>query len=337
MPLVLSRPGVARVEVEMQYEAGRSWREDAARILETGARFVLLAVIGLRPLISESYDLAGMTMTRVLEGVADSLPLHTLLIDLAILGSVLAWALAHGLAGRRRYRWCGLEIGLAMVVIAAVISSLWASNQRVAINASVDWISTAGLSVVLVQLLRDSRHLRLTLCVIVASGAAQAYYCFDQVFVGFEETEQVYREHREAFWEAQGVSLDAPQVELFESRLEAREASGYLSHSNIAAAHLLVAWFAMLAVLAGGWGVGRRTGEGYAGLLVGGLGALGLGWAMVLTHGLGALLAGGVGLALWAARRLARRWIDPRPGRALSFVGAMVVGGSVAVIAYGVR
>ncbi|MCP4591545.1 MAG: hypothetical protein GY842_12445, partial [bacterium] len=47
--------------------------------------------------------------------------------------------------------------------------------------------------------------------------------------------------------------------------------------------------------------------------------------------------AGGVGLALWAARRLARRWIDPRPGRALSFVGAMVVGGSVAVIAYGVR
>ena len=181
------------------------------RLIEAASLFVLLIVVALRPLIGESYDLAGLAMTSALKGISDPLPLHTLLMDAAILAAALGWAVAKGLDQRRRNRWCGLEVGLVLVVAAAVISCTVANDKRVAINASVDWVSTAAVAIVLAQLLRGRRAVRLALCVIVASAAAQAYRCFDQVLVGFAETERMYQEQREDFWQTQGVPLDSPQ------------------------------------------------------------------------------------------------------------------------------
>lgn len=318
----------------MPYEMIQTRGRLAGRLIETGTLFVLLTVIGLRPLIGEGYDLAGVGLTAALAGISDPLPLYTLLIDVTILAAVFGWAVSKGLNPSRRYRWCGLEVGLALVVVAAVVSCLAADDKRVAINASVDWVSTAAIAVVLTQLLRERGEVRLALCVIAASAAAQAYQCFDQVFVGFAETERMYYEGREALWKAQDVLLDSPQVALFEGRMKAREASGYLAHSNIAGAYLLVTFFAMLGVIAGRWRRGAGLVE-WALLVVPAVVGLFLLAAMVLTHSLGALAACAAGLVLWAVWYVARKWIAAHRGQALGFGWAVVIGGVLAVVAHG--
>ena len=142
--------------------------------------------------------------------------------------------------------------GLLLVIGAVIISCLAASHRRVAINASIDWLAMALIAVLLPASLREPAPALVALCVVAASGAAEAYQCFEQVFVSFAETEQLYKEHREEIWASQGIPLDSPQVELFERRMAAREASGYLSHSNVAGAHLLLDFFVAL-----GLGVSR--------------------------------------------------------------------------------
>ena len=305
------------------------------RLIEAVSLFVLLIVVALRPLIGESYDLAGLAMTSALKGIADPLPLHTLLMDAAILAAAFGWAVAKGLGPRRRYRWCGLEVGLGLVVLAAVVSCAVANDKRVAINASVDWVSTATVAVVLAQLLRGRRAVRLALCVIVASAAAQAYRCFDQVLVGFAETERMYDEQREAFWQAQGMPPDSPQVVLFESRMNAREASGYYAHSNVAGAHLMLTFFAALGAVAGRRPAGGGSAADRIALAAMAAVAAFLLAAIVLTHSMGAVLACAAGLALWAIRYAARKWISSHRTQALGLAWGMAAGGVLAVVGHG--
>ncbi|MFH0982268.1 MAG: O-antigen ligase family protein [Planctomycetota bacterium] len=318
----------------MPYEVIASRTQLAGRLLETASLFVLLAVIGLRPLVGESYDLAGLNLTAALEGVSDPLPLHTLLIDAAILAAALGWAVGHGLQPQRRYRWCGLEAGLALVLVAVVASCAAAGHKRVALNASVDWVSMALIAVVLVQVLRERRRVRLALCVIVASAAVQAYQCFDQVFYTFPETERLYEEQREAFWQAQGVPLDSAQVISFEKRMWAREASGYLAHSNVAGAYLVLTFFAALGAAAGRLGRASVAVDRIVFLAMCVV-AVFLFAATLLTHSFGAMAAGAVGFALAVARRLGRGWIEAHRRPALLLGWALVGGGVLAVVAHG--
>ncbi|MCK4660683.1 MAG: O-antigen ligase family protein [Phycisphaerae bacterium] len=304
-------------------------------VLETVSLFVLLTVIGLRPLISETYDLAGLAMTSALQGVTDPLPLHTLLIDLVILSAIFVWAVGRGLQSRRRYWWCGLEAGLGLVVVAAIVSCVVAGNRRVAINASVDWVCMALITVVLAQLLRQRRRIRLTLCVLVASAAAQAYQCFDQVLIGFAETERMYLENRESFWQAQGVPLDSSRVRQFERRLQSREAYGYLSHSNVTGGYLLLPFFAALGMAAGRWRRWAAAGEYLPVVMLAAVVLLLLA-ALLLTHSIGAMVACAAGLALWAIRGAAWRWIDSHRLQALALGWGLVVGGGLAVVWHGV-
>lgn len=316
----------------MAHEVSESRGRLAGRALETLSLFVLLTVIGLRPLIGESYDLAGLAMTSVWADLTDPLPLHTLLLDIAILAATFAWALAKGLQPQR-YRWCGLEVGLALVVIAAVISCTVANDQRAAINASVDWVSMAVIAVMLTQLLRERRDVRLALCIILASAAAQAYQCFNQK-ITLPETQRVYQEQREAFWEAQGVPLDSSRVLSFERRIAAGEASGYFSHSNIAGAYLVLTFFVALGVAAGCWGRLSAASDWISRLAVS-LVAVFVFAALLLTHSLGAMVACAGGFAVGVARHWARTWIESRRGLTLLLGWALVIGGGLAVVAHG--
>jgi len=318
----------------MAHEKIQARNRLTGRVAETAGLFVLLTVIGLRPLIDESYDLAGIRLTSALAGITDAIPLHTLLFDVAILAGAFAWAVGHGLHPGRRYRWCGLEIGLGLVVAAAVVSCAVASNKRVAINASVDWVAMALLAVVLSQLLREHRHIRLALCVILASAAAQAYECFDQALVGFAQTERLYFEQRDAIWQSQGVPLDSPQVMLFESRMKAREAHGCFSHSNVAGAYLLLTFFAALGEVAGRWRRRTAAADRFSLIAMAAV-ALFLLAAMLLTHSAGAAAACLAGLLLWGVRYAARDWIVLHRTTALALGWGLVAGGALAVVGHG--
>ncbi|GAG22623.1 unnamed protein product, partial [marine sediment metagenome] len=110
------------------------------RVIEAISLFVLILVVSLRPLVAETYDSTGSSITAALESVADPSPLRTLVFDLLVLSSACGWLLARAIGPTRRYRRTGLEWGVAIVAIAAVISCLAAGNKRLAVNASIDWL-----------------------------------------------------------------------------------------------------------------------------------------------------------------------------------------------------
>jgi len=306
-----------------------------SRKIESLARLILLIVIGIRPLIGESYDSAGTPFATPGTVLTDPTPLRTLFLDMAVLVTGALWLVARAWDGRSRYRRTGIEIGLAIVALAAIVSCVFAGQKRLAINATIDWLCLPILAILLVQLLRRPWHIRLTLCVILAGAATNAAECFFQITYSFQETERSYYQNREASWALQGVPLDSPQVEMFERRLAAREATGYLWHSNVTGAYLMLAAFAAAGLAWARWrgppAPLRRWLGGCAGVI-----AMVLMGAAVTTRSTGALMAAGVGVALVVTVSLLRRWIERRRRAVFRAGWACVIAGTAAVIGHGV-
>ncbi len=305
-----------------------------ARSIEAVCLFLLLAVVGLRPLIAERYDSTTLEMTRALGLVEEASPTTTLLIDGVIMLASVGWLLAGALTGDRSYRRCGIEWGALIILLAAAVSCVAAGQRRLAVNGALDWLCCILLAVVLVQLLRDRWRIRLALCVVLASGVAQAVACFHQVHYSFEETEALYQEQRADIWSRQNVPLDSAQVELFENRMHSREAFGYLSHSNVAGAYLVLCGLTAAGLGLARWKAGA-TAAVRATSLVGFLVAAVVLAAAMLTHSRGALAGGAVaaGLCLF---RLVYDNVCRRHARALFRYGwaALILVG-VAVVGHG--
>ncbi|MCH7814023.1 MAG: O-antigen ligase family protein [Planctomycetes bacterium] len=209
-----------------------------------------------------------------------------------------------------------------------------AGNQRLAVNATVDWLCLPLVTIVLVQLLRTGRQVRLLLCAVLASAAVQAYECVDQIYYSFPETQRYYEQNKEKIWAERGVDPDSSQVALYEARLASREAHGFLAHSNVTGAYLVMTGLAALAVA---WGRFRRPpkplGRIFAtALLVVGLTILA---ASGLTKSKGALLAGAVAVTVWIGRRMWSSWFLRHRRRALALGWALVIGGVLACIGHG--
>ena len=311
------------------------------RCLETLSFFVLIAVTALRPLVAETYDSSGNPFTSALPDLTDPTPLRTLAFDLAILAAALGWLVARAIGRARPYRRVGLEWGAALVLIAAVVSCLFAGNQRLAFNATVDWLCYPLLAITLAQLLHRSEYRRVLLAAILASACVQAFYCAEQYWVGFDDTWEHYQSIREQFWADQGVDLDSGNVESFEQRVLAHEATGTLPHSNVTGSYLVLCGLAALGVAVAGWRNIRVNRKQRADLAhwVGAIGATiiaaALLGAVLLTKSKGAIASAGVALALWIVLWAIRPWFQRKKIKALTIGWAVLAVGGCAVVAHG--
>ena len=309
--------------------AGTLLRQMGPR-LEQCSLFLLLAVVAIRPIVAETYGdhAADLPFT----GLADLPPVVTLGFGAVILLAACLWLLARAIGPAAAYRRCGIESGALIIALASVVSCMAAGNQRLAINATVDWLMLPVVAIVLANLLRRWWQVRLVLCVLLSVAAVQAVQCFDQYLVTNQETARRFLKEREPFWGARGVPLDSPSVTLFEQRLRAGEATGYLSHSNVTGGYLVLCGLAALA-----FGVARwrgppdpfRRGFALATLLLGGL----LFAAAGTTHSKGAVVAAGIGGLCWVVVRRLGGSIDRHRRRwwiggwcAVGFAGLAVVG-----------
>ncbi|MCH7701385.1 MAG: O-antigen ligase family protein [Planctomycetes bacterium] len=299
-----------------------------ASAIEKSSLFLLLVVVALRPIVAETYDSGGAEMRFT--GISDLPPLVTLGIDAVILLAACGWLLARAIGPAPAYRRCGIEGGAVLVAVAGVVSCMAAGNKRVAINATIDWLMLPVVAIVLANLLRRRWHIRLALCVILSIAAVQAVQCFDQVLVTNKETQRRFMQDRERFWAERGVPLDSPTVTLFEQRLRAGEATGYLAHSNVTGGYLILCGLATVAFGVARWrGSAQPFRKGFAvlTLLIGG----GLLAAAVTTQSKGALAAAGIGGLCWLVAYRLRGMIDQHRRR-------LWIGGwcAVGVIALGV-
>ena len=181
--------------------------------------FVLVVIVGLRPLIQETHDTERMPFASALAELPDISPLPTLWINLVIIGA-FGWTMALRVQGRLpKPRYTGLMLGFVIVALAAGASCIIASNKRLAINTTLDWITLPLLAIALAHFLQYAWQMRLVLCVIVASGVASAVESFDQALNTLPQTVQMYEQDKEEYWQQQGVELDSYQVRLFEKRV----------------------------------------------------------------------------------------------------------------------
>ena len=303
------------------------------RIIETVSLLVLIAVAVLRPLVAETYDPAGSALTQAIDALTDPSPLRTLAFDLLILAAVSGWLTARAVRAAPRYRWTGLEWGAALVTAGALVSCLIAGNKRLAINASVDWLCYPLLTIALVQLMSRPWQRRLLLAGVLASACSGAVQCFDQ-YVSHADTVAHYEAGKEEFWARQGVDRDSSKVELFEGRMRAREASGFLPHSNVAGAYLVLCGFATTGLAIARW---RASREVQGRLLAGGCAVLAVLMfaATVLTKSQGALVSGGAGLVLWAVVAASSGWIAAHRVKAVLIGWCLAITGLLAVVGYG--
>lgn len=295
--------------------------------LETVAFYLLLLVVAMRPLIGEVYHSSLHSFDRILGVLGTLTPGVTVWFDGAIWLATILAITARGLK-RQRWQWSGIEVGWCLLLIAAVISTLFTSNKRLALNAVGDWLTIGVMLMTLVNLLASRQRMILLLAVIVSSGVVSATKCYMQVAVEFNETQAEYEQNRNDFWSAQGLSLDDPRVQLYERRLAAREANGFFPHSNVQGALLSLVGFAALAL---------------AGIIQRPLGVrvfLTLLFTAFLitiwtTGSLGALAAGGLAAVLWAV--LSGVKVDWQRHRAKLWTIAwmLIIIGCLAMVGYG--
>jgi len=303
--VIKSNPHQPPIRAGSCENASSGGRQRIAHALEMLALCIVLMVVGMRPLLSEVYDAGLHAIGQAAEAPETITPATTAFFCLAIWLAALATAIAAGLQ-RIRWRWSGLEIGWVVFLIAAVVSTITAGNQRLAISASSDWLTAIALLALVAHLCRDRFRIALVLSVLVASGVTSAAKSGMQTYIEFAETQELYNQNKETFWQRQGVPLDDPQVELFERRMAAREATGFFPHSNAQGAWLSLAGFAALAAAGGHLRKERRS---MVLVLVAAL----LLASIFMTGSTGALVAMVIGLGLWflldwACDRLRGNW-----------------------------
>ena len=103
------------------------------RFLERAAWITLLAVIALRPMLAETHSSARSGIASALTQAGSSGPGVTVVLDAALLVAMILIAVA-GLLGKRACRAMGFERALLLLCCVAVLSTVVASNKRLALN-----------------------------------------------------------------------------------------------------------------------------------------------------------------------------------------------------------
>ena len=287
---------------------------------------MLLIVIVARCLLTEHYQTRLSTVDQALDLGTDAGPL----IPLGMAGLLLAANVLFWLSRRRGGVWrvTGLEIGWVLCVVAAGVSCAFAGNKRLAITAACDWLTVATIGMLLPQLIDRAWRQRLVLCVLLATGTAFAGRCIAQVGWEYAQTAERFAQQQREAEQAGRPTMDPRSLELFVSRLNAREATGFFAMSNVAGTLM-----AAMLLTAGGWTAVRwRRGDRVGAAAVAAV-ALTVAVGLALTKSRGGIAAAGVGavavLALYVVRRWGRLW---RLWLAAGWLGfALAAAGVVAV------
>jgi tetratricopeptide (TPR) repeat protein len=275
-----------------------------------------------------------MTLAGGLTDTIYSLTLSGLLIF-----AFVGWIVVRFLRDRPTYRPTGMEIGLGLFIVAAVISSFGASDKRAAINHATILLAPIFGALLFSQILDSPGKVRLVLIVIVALGIVSAYQCAEQFLISNAITIEHYEKDPNMLLGPLGIETGTFQHFLFEHRLYSRGIRGFFTTSNSAASFAICASFAGIALLIGRLDSarGRKERLRYVGLALLALVLIVAG--LLLTQSKGGVVAFVAGLMVFGLLMVLDRRVQTHRGRirAILVLSALlgVVGGGFAVVQYG--
>jgi len=228
-------------------------QQGSSKTLGTFLLGLCLALLTLRATYTEAAVAQTFTVPG---GLTDTL--YSLALSGVLILALATWFVWGVLQGQITYRITGMEVGLATLIVAGIISTAVASNKRLAITQAVVLLGPILGGIVLVQVLDSTARIRAVFLTLGALGIVSAYQCAEQHFISNEVMIQQYEEAPETLLEPLGVKPGTFQHFLFEHRLYSRGVRGFFTTSNSAASFVLMASFAALALLLGPGGKNGR-------------------------------------------------------------------------------
>jgi hypothetical protein len=303
------------------------------RILALG---LCLCILALRVTYTESPTSQMLTMPGSLGDTVYSLTLSGLLIF-----AFLLWLLWGVFTGRLVYRFTGIEIGLAVFGVAAILAAFGASDKRAAMSQIVTLLGPICAALLLAQILDHPAKVRLVLLVLVGLGIVSAYQCAEQRFISNAITIEQYEKNPQMLLEPLGIETGTFQHFLFEHRLYSRGVRGFFTTSNSAAS------FAILACAAAAVLLVHRLKECRAGEVAprygvfAALAAVLVGAGLLLTQSKGGILAFFAGLVVCTLALGIQRWLPSKRQFIVTLVIPLVVllaaGAGYALVDYGLK
>lgn len=282
---------MSRRAIEMPSDPARS-----AGLLERVALGALLAIIAVRPMLSETVTFESPSWTRGLDAPAGPQPATTLIFAVSIFAAA-ALTFASRLWRGAPLRATGAELGALLLIVAGGVSLMQAGQQQLAFFGTLNFLSFVLLFLAMAQLLDAPWKIRLATCVVLASSAVFAVRCFWQIFVDYPDTLAYFEQYREQ-WVALAGEDGAGRLYDFTQRMKSNAATGYFGHANVAASYLATVFFVALACA---FDRARSVRAGRAIALIGPIvvAALAVG-ALVTCQSKGAAAAIALGAVAWA-------------------------------------
>jgi len=222
---------------------------------------------------------------------------HSLIVSSVLLFTLCLWLLRGLLRGKLSYLPSGLELGLGLFAVVAVISFAIAADKRAAISEAVIVISPILMCLLLVQVLNSVLKIRLVLAVVAALGLVCAFECSDQFFATNQATIQQYEKNPQTMLEPLGLEIGSLDHFLFEHRLYSSGVNGFFTTRNSAGSFLLMAFLAALGLALEAFVAQRRKSASGVNSLICSVAAVVILGALLLTKSKGAV----AGLILVAA------------------------------------
>ena len=172
----------------------------------------------------------------------------SMFVSTALIFSFVIWIVLNLCSRKFSYRLSGIETGLLLFCVAAVISGLAAPDKRGAISNFTGLIAPVLMTMLLVQILDSQTKIKIILILIVALGTLSTYRCWEQ----YSENEHLikfYEQDPDAALAQHRIVPDSLEHFQFEHRLYSKDISGFFTTSNSAGSFTLLASFAAIVLL----------------------------------------------------------------------------------------
>ncbi|MBN2137124.1 MAG: O-antigen ligase family protein [Sedimentisphaerales bacterium] len=213
-------------------------------VLEYVLLALCLSVLALRVTFTESPTLESPGIPGA---VSDAI--YSLSVSAVLIFAFVIWLVAGICGNRLFYRHAGIETGLVIFAIAALIAGLAASNKRLAITDFTVLLAPVIMAILLVQILDSPAKIKIVLAVIVALGVVTAQQAAEQFLGGNQAAIDQYEKDPKSMLEPLGIEPNTFQSFMFEHRIYSKGVRGFFTTRNSAASFLLLAGFAAAALL----------------------------------------------------------------------------------------
>lgn len=203
----------------------------------------ILGLICLRCVITESPISTQVTSHLNVYDLAYSLSMTWLLLAV-----IAMWCLHYIYHAKTAYAKTGIRLGLGLWLLAALVSTYFASDKRSAISDVFLLTCPIILCMVLVQLLNTPGKIRLVLITLGGLGILTSYECIDQHFITNQNAIRDYEANPSQMLNQIGQEAGTLNHFLFEHRLYSKGVKGFFTTRNSAGSFLLIAFISVLAL-----------------------------------------------------------------------------------------